>query len=77
MGFDEGLYRDYVNALIEDGITSYPNIVEAYGRRKDEKTEVILPPFVFSLFSRPTFGIDIRFRSAGSVSETSLPFLAC
>src|SRR5438552_108915 len=30
MGFDEGVYLDYVNALIQDGITSYPNIGEAY-----------------------------------------------
>ena len=46
MGFDEGLYRDYVNALIEDGITSYPNIVEAYRTAQSEKAEAILPSSV-------------------------------
>ena len=47
MGFDEGLYRDYVNALIEDGITSYPNIVEAYRTAQSEKTDAILSPLRF------------------------------
>ena len=47
MGFDEGLYRDYVNALIQDGITSYPNIVEAYRTAQSERTEAILSPLRF------------------------------
>jgi hypothetical protein len=47
MGFDEGLYRDYVNALIQDGVTSYPNIVEAYRTAQSEKTEAILSPLRF------------------------------
>ena len=47
MGFDEGLYRDYVNALIQDGITSYPNIVEAYRTAQSEKTDAILSPLRF------------------------------
>jgi 4-amino-4-deoxy-L-arabinose transferase-like glycosyltransferase len=47
MGFDEGLYRDYVNALIQDGITSYPNIVEAYRTAQSEKAEAILSPLRF------------------------------
>src|SRR3977135_2033007 len=54
MGFDEGLYRDYVNALIQDGMTSYPNIVEAYRTAQSEKTESILPPvrflFIFAAY---------------------------
>src|SRR6476620_586234 len=47
MGFDEGLYRDYVNALIQDGVTSYPNIVEAYRTAQNERSEAILSPLRF------------------------------
>src|SRR5437899_1055699 len=47
MGFDEGLYRDYVNALAREGITSYPNIVEAYTKAQRELTNAILPPVRF------------------------------
>jgi 4-amino-4-deoxy-L-arabinose transferase-like glycosyltransferase len=47
MGFDEGLYRDYVNALVDEGITSYPNIVEGYTTAQSELTGAILPPVRF------------------------------
>ena len=30
IGFDEGLYRQYVNELSRGGLTSYPDIVEGY-----------------------------------------------
>ncbi len=47
MGFDEGLYRDYVNALANEGIASYPNIVEGYITAQSELTGAILPPVRF------------------------------
>ena len=30
IGFDEGLYREYVNAVAKDGLSSYPAIVQGY-----------------------------------------------
>jgi len=47
MGFDEGLYRDYGNALAQEGITSYPNIVQGYITAQSESAETFLPPVRF------------------------------
>jgi hypothetical protein len=47
MGFDEGLYREYVNALTRDGITSYPDIVEGYIGVQQSLPGSILPPVRF------------------------------
>jgi 4-amino-4-deoxy-L-arabinose transferase-like glycosyltransferase len=47
MGFDEGLYCEYVNALIRDGITSYPDIVEGYIGVQQSLPGSILPPVRF------------------------------
>src|SRR6266536_2374706 len=47
MGFDEGVYRDYVNALVDEGIRSYPNIVEDYITAQSELANAILPPVRF------------------------------
>src|SRR5438105_14794772 len=50
VGFDDGLYRQYVNALIKDGITSYPEVVEAYIEMQDTAPNAILPPLWFLYF---------------------------
>ncbi|SRR6266404_4991367 len=54
IGFDEGLYREYVNALIRDGITSYPDIVEGYIGAQQDLPGSILPPvrflFIFTAY---------------------------
>ena len=47
MGMDEGLYRDYVNALSNDGLSSYPEFVEAYILAQKERPGSILPPVRF------------------------------
>ena len=47
MGMDEGLYRNYVNALVSDGLTSYENIVEAYIMSQRARAGSILPPVRF------------------------------
>jgi len=47
IGFDEVLYRRYVNALVKDGITSYPDLVEAYIAEQNELPYAILPPVRF------------------------------
>lgn len=47
IGFDEGLYRQYVNVLITNGVTSYPDMVEGYIKAQNNLPTVILPPVRF------------------------------
>src|SRR5439155_13580830 len=47
IGFDEGLYREYVNALSRDGLGSYPDIVEGYIDVQKKLPGSILPPLRF------------------------------
>jgi 4-amino-4-deoxy-L-arabinose transferase-like glycosyltransferase len=47
IGFDEGLYREYVNALSKGGITSYPDIVQGYIDVQKKLPGSILPPLRF------------------------------
>jgi 4-amino-4-deoxy-L-arabinose transferase-like glycosyltransferase len=47
VGFDEGLYGQYVNALIKNGITSYPDMVEEYIALQSKLPNAILPPVRF------------------------------
>ena len=55
IGFDEGLYRNYVNQLISAGLTSYPDIVDRYIEVQKTLTGSILPPlrflFIFSAYA--------------------------
>jgi 4-amino-4-deoxy-L-arabinose transferase-like glycosyltransferase len=47
VGFDEGLYRQYVKTLIRDGVTSYPDVVEGYISAQEKLPGSILPPVRF------------------------------
>ena len=47
IGFDEGLYREYVNALSNDGLGSYPDIVQGYIDAQKKLPGSILPPLRF------------------------------
>jgi 4-amino-4-deoxy-L-arabinose transferase-like glycosyltransferase len=50
MGFvgpDEGLYRDYLEQLIEKGIGRYPEIVRGYREQQENLSGAILPPVRF------------------------------
>ena len=47
VGFDEGLYRTYVNALIQNGVSSCPDMVEDYVRVQAQMDKAILPPVRF------------------------------
>jgi 4-amino-4-deoxy-L-arabinose transferase-like glycosyltransferase len=54
VGFDEGLYREYVNSLITGGLTAYPEIVDRYIEVQQKLTGSILPPvrflYIFSAY---------------------------
>ena len=54
IGYDEGLYRGYVNNLITSGLTSYPDFAESYVERQRELPAAILPPtrflYIFSAY---------------------------
>src|SRR5216684_4496599 len=47
LGFDEGLYRDYVNGLSKGGIAAYPDIVDEYIDHQKKLAGSILPPVRF------------------------------
>ncbi|HYR22335.1 MAG TPA: glycosyltransferase family 39 protein [Chthoniobacterales bacterium] len=55
IGFDEGLYREYVNALSKDGLSSYPDIVQGYIDVQKGLRGSILPPlrflFIFTAYT--------------------------
>jgi 4-amino-4-deoxy-L-arabinose transferase-like glycosyltransferase len=54
IGFDEGLYRGYVNSLIAGGLAAYPDIVDHYIEVQQKLTGSILPPvrflYIFSAY---------------------------
>lgn len=54
VGFDEGLYRNYVNGLIREGLNNYPSIVDHYIEVQKTLTGSILPPvrflFIFTAY---------------------------
>jgi len=47
IGFDEGLYREYVKVLSKTGVSSYPDIVEGYIDVQKDLPGSILPPLRF------------------------------
>jgi 4-amino-4-deoxy-L-arabinose transferase-like glycosyltransferase len=47
IGFDEGLYRGYVNSLTTAGLTNYPSIVDRYIEVQKTLPGSILPPVRF------------------------------
>lgn len=47
VGFDENLYRKYVNSVIRGGLASYPQIVDHYIEIQKTLTGSILPPLRF------------------------------
>jgi hypothetical protein len=47
VGFDEGLYRGYVNDLIRFGLTAYPDFAEHYVEVQTTLPTAILPPTRF------------------------------
>lgn len=54
IGFDEGLYRQYVNSVIREGLSEYPAIVDHYIEIQQQLTGSILPPvrflFIFAAY---------------------------
>ncbi len=47
VGFDEGLYREYLNFLTKGGLADYPSIVEGYLAEQRKLPTSILPPLRF------------------------------
>lgn len=62
-GFDEHLYREYVDTVGKHGLASYPFIVEAYIKQQAAANKALLPPlrFLYILAGtawKSTFGTD-------------------
>lgn len=63
LGFDEGLYRIYVDGLSKGGLGAYPQIVDEYIEHQKKLTGSILPPvrflYIFTAYVwRSVFGCD-------------------
>ncbi len=54
VGYDEELYRGYVNGVIKHGVTAYPDLAEHYVERQQSLPAAILPPtrfvYIFSAY---------------------------
>jgi 4-amino-4-deoxy-L-arabinose transferase-like glycosyltransferase len=62
-GFDEELYRKYADAVSTEGLTGYPEIVQAYIEAQKEKEGSFLPPvrflFIFCGYAwHSAFGVE-------------------
>lgn len=47
LGFDEGIYGEYVVELIKHGVSSYPDLAELYVENQQQMATVVLPPTRF------------------------------
>jgi 4-amino-4-deoxy-L-arabinose transferase and related glycosyltransferases of PMT family len=47
IGFDEGLYRGYLNVIIDKGLGVYPEMVQEYVEVQGKMDQAILPPVRF------------------------------
>jgi 4-amino-4-deoxy-L-arabinose transferase-like glycosyltransferase len=47
IGFDEGLYRGYLNGIIDHGLGVYPEMVQEYVEVQGKMDQAILPPVRF------------------------------
>ena len=47
IGFDEGLYAEYVVEVAKQGVTNYPDLAENYVERQQKAPTVFLPPTRF------------------------------
>ena len=83
IGFDENLYRTYVDALISRGLTSYPDLAEEYVAVQGELSSAILPPtrflYIFGAYLwHQIFGTDAlgSLKAVASVFSVLLLFLS-
>jgi 4-amino-4-deoxy-L-arabinose transferase-like glycosyltransferase len=44
VGYDEGVYARYVKTALQEGISSYPEIVSAYAQWQTERPDAVVPP---------------------------------
>ena len=83
IGFDEALYREYVDNLIRYGVSSYPDLAEHYVEVQRRLPTAILPPtrflYVFAAYLwHEVFGSDAlaSLRDVSSLFSILLLFLA-
>jgi 4-amino-4-deoxy-L-arabinose transferase-like glycosyltransferase len=83
IGFDEALYREYVDDLIRYGVSSYPDLAEHYVEVQRRLPTAILPPtrflYVFTAYLwHEVFGSDAlaSLRDVSSLFSILLLFLA-
>jgi 4-amino-4-deoxy-L-arabinose transferase-like glycosyltransferase len=73
VGYDEGLYRGYVDNLISYGLTSYPDFAEHYVERQQKLPAAILPPTRFLYI----FSAYLWHEATGAEALASLHHVSC
>ena len=73
LGFDEGVYGEYVVELIKHGVTVYPDLAEIYVERQQEMATVVLPPTRFLYI----FSGYVWQKSTGASVVASLRGVSC
>lgn len=73
IGYDEALYRDYVNDLSRYGLTSYPDFAEGYLERQQKMPAAILPPTRFLYI----FSAYLWHRASGEEALLALHRVSC
>ncbi len=83
IGFDEALYREYVNDLIRSGVSSYPDLAEHYVEIQNRLPTAVLPPtrflYIFAAYLwHEVFGSEAlaSLRDVSSLFSILLLFLA-
>lgn len=73
IGYDEALYRGYVNDLIANGLTSYPDLAESYVERQTALPAAILPPTRFLYI----FSAHLWHQATGDEALVALHRVSC
>jgi dolichyl-phosphate-mannose-protein mannosyltransferase len=75
LGFDEGLYRSYLTALIQGGLSSYPDVAEDYVNLQAQLDKAILPPVRFLyIFTAYVWHSCLGTEALASLSEVASLF---
>ena len=73
VGYDEALYRGYVNELARSGLSSYPDLAEHYVVRQRALPAAILPPTRFLYI----FSAYLWHRATGADALAALHHVSC
>ena len=76
IGFDEALYRGYVEALHERGFSNMPNLCAAFLEKQSKMDQAILPPTRFLYIAAATTWRNTFFADAPAAPDLHAPGVA-